>query len=116
MQNLEQFFAGCAQRVNRMLKLNGAPPVHADVKVFADYRCADGSVRHGRRSALYRSLGSDGVRLARLDVTALDERRALACLRWDSRHLRPDGRRVRVAFETLQVIRADLPSLELHAA
>jgi len=118
-RKLERFFHRYAERFQRALDDPGGVDSEGVAASFADYFSESGPEGvHGGKNGLklkfmmkrgfarYRKIGTRSMKVARIRVTPLDDRHAIAKVAWDSRYRRrKDGAHVRIAFENLYFVR-----------
>lgn len=86
-------------------------------KAFADYfvEASPAGIRGGRNGLLfrlrlplgfrfYRRIGTTAMRIARIEVTPLDDLHLMARVYWDSRYTRKDGSAAQIEFDNVYFV------------
>ncbi len=114
-RKIESFFRRYAERFQRSLDDPSDVDTDGVVASFADYfvESSPAGVRGGKNGlafkfmigrgfAHYRKIGTVSMKVAKLEVTPLDDAHAMAKVTWDSRYRRrKDGADVRIVFANL---------------
>jgi hypothetical protein len=114
---LERFFAEYEARFNRALGENPEEDVEATAAAFADsfiganpngVLCGENNEQlrsvFAQSNAFYRSIGTESMRIAGLEITSLDDFHAMAKVHWDSRYVKKDGQHLQIEFDVIYLI------------
>lgn len=124
-QAIRSFFADYESRFNKALESPPVTDVEGTAGAFATcfveasplgINCGsnDESFRKAipEGNAFYRNIGTVSMRVARLDITELDEYHALAKVHWDSRYLK-EGKEITIEFDVIYLLQvlSDMPKI-----
>lgn len=116
-RQLQQFFAEYEARFNRALGDNPEVDVETTAAAFAD--CFIAANPNGvfcgtndeqfravipSNNEFYRSIGTQSMKVAGLDVTPLDDLHAVAKVHWDSHDKKKNGEHVQIEFDVIDLM------------
>jgi hypothetical protein len=116
LATVRRFFTRYARRMNAALKPGGTVDINGFVASFAPYfvEASPAGVVGGKNGlrfrlmlprgvAFYRRIGTTSMTITSMRVTPLDERHAMARVRWVAHYLK-DGRRLRIPFTNIYLL------------
>jgi hypothetical protein len=113
-ENIRKFFTQYEARFNQSLQDPPVLDIDGVAASFTDFfiEASPLGVSGGKNDekfremipqgfAFYKSIGTKSMKVANLDIIALDDDHAMAKVHWDSRYIKRDGSKERIEFDVI---------------